>query len=141
MGKTVRLSDIAKKVGVSTVTVKGVSEQKRDEIRKLAADMGYQKTMVAAGQKKSYTIGVVVPENLFSGRQSYYWAYFQELSRKARDRGNLPVLEVVSEKEQDGSRVPGLIQGGQVRGIIFLGSFHEKYGKTMVDATKSRIIP
>lgn len=143
MGKTVRLSDIAKKVGVSTVTVskalsgqKGVSEQKRDEIRKLAADMGYQKTMVAAGQKKSYTIGVVVPENLFSGRQSYYWAYFQELSRKARDRGNLPVLEVVSEKEQDGSRVPGLIQGGQVRGIIFLGSFHEKYGKTMVDATK-----
>ena len=60
MGKAVRLSDIAKRTGVSTVTVskalsgqKGVSERKRDEIRKLAADMGYQKTMVAPGQKKS----------------------------------------------------------------------------------------
>ena len=48
MGK-VRLADIAKKVGVSTVTVhnalagnKGVSEELREKIQSVASEMGYQ---------------------------------------------------------------------------------------------------
>ena len=49
MKKAVRLSDIAKRLDVSTVTVsnalagqKGVSEELREKIRSTAAEMGYQ---------------------------------------------------------------------------------------------------
>ena len=49
MKKTVRMQDIADKLGVSTVTVskalagkKGMSEELRREIEELAAKMGYR---------------------------------------------------------------------------------------------------
>ena len=49
MAKTVKLADIAEMVGVSTVTVskalsgqKGVSEEMRDKIKKLADELGYR---------------------------------------------------------------------------------------------------
>ena len=49
MAKTVKLADIAEQVGVSTVTVskalsgqKGVSEEMRDKIKKLADELGYR---------------------------------------------------------------------------------------------------
>ena len=47
--KAVRLSDIAEKLGVSTVTVsnalanqRGVSEELRERIKAMATEMGYQ---------------------------------------------------------------------------------------------------
>ena len=49
MAKTVKLADIAEKVGVSTVTVskalsgqKGVSEEMREKIKQLADELGYR---------------------------------------------------------------------------------------------------
>ena len=49
MAKTVKMADIAAKLGVSTVTVskalsgqKGVSEEMREKIKKLAQEMGYK---------------------------------------------------------------------------------------------------
>ena len=47
--KAVRLSDIAEKLGVSTVTVsnalanqRGVSEELREKIKEMASEIGYQ---------------------------------------------------------------------------------------------------
>ena len=71
----VRLADIAKKVGVSTVTVhnalagnKGVSEELREKIQSVASEMGYQilseryqKASDGAGVA-SYTFGVLIAE-------------------------------------------------------------------------------
>ncbi|MGN6711093.1 LacI family DNA-binding transcriptional regulator [Anaerocolumna jejuensis] len=52
MAKTVKLEDIAKKLGVSTVSVskalsdqKGVSENMREKIKHLADEMGYVKSI------------------------------------------------------------------------------------------------
>ena len=49
MAKAVKLADIAERVGVSTVTVskalsgqKGVSEEMRDKIKRLADELGYK---------------------------------------------------------------------------------------------------
>ena len=60
MKKTVRLSDIAERLQVSTVTVsnalagqKGVSEELRARIKRTAAEMGYQtKGAMSSGGKK-----------------------------------------------------------------------------------------
>ena len=67
MAKTVKMQDIAEKLGVSTMTVSkalsgksGVSEQTRQRIKELAEEMGY--VLPAGereGEKRSYNVGVI----------------------------------------------------------------------------------
>ena len=59
MGK-VRMADIAAKVGVSTVTVhnalsgnKGVSDEMREKIQKVADEMGYHQMSAAAKRERN----------------------------------------------------------------------------------------
>ena len=67
----VTIKDIAKKLNVSPSTVSRalrdnpeISETTKDAVRKLAEELNYQPNSVAMSlrQKKTYTIGVVVPE-------------------------------------------------------------------------------
>lgn len=143
MGKAVRLSDIAERAQVSTVTVskalsgqKGVSREKRALIEKLAKEMGYQKSVPSPGSRKGYTIGVIVSEKFLSRNRSFYWTFYQELSKSAAAGGHLPVLKVISRTDEEAMEVPAIITGEQVKGIIFLGTFSGKYSKAMTGAAK-----
>ncbi len=73
MAKAVRMADIAKEMGVSTVTVskalsnqKGVSEELRVKIKKKAEEMGYKTTSDRYKERTeanaSYTFGGSVSE-------------------------------------------------------------------------------
>ena len=71
MRKTVRLSDIAKRLDVSTVTVsnalsgqKGVSDELRDKIRSTAAEMGYKtkRGTVVVERTKTLNICVIIAD-------------------------------------------------------------------------------
>ena len=62
--KAVRLSDIAEKLGVSTVTVsnalanqRGVSEELRERIKAMATEMGYQAPGSQVASKTAVNIG------------------------------------------------------------------------------------
>ena len=80
MKKTVRLSDIAERMQVSTVTVsnalagqKGVSEELRTRIKQVAAEMGYQtRGTVSGGGKKILNVGVIIGEKYLGAYPSYY---------------------------------------------------------------------
>ena len=72
MGK-VRMADIAKEVGVSTVTVhnalsgnKGVSDEMREKIQKVADELGYHQMTAAAKRERNKgglrNIGVIISE-------------------------------------------------------------------------------
>ncbi len=73
MSKTTTLSDVAKVLGVAPSTVQralsgspGVSEERRREIQKLAAEMGYQKNALASILKSSeQSVAVILPESGF----------------------------------------------------------------------------
>ena len=88
MKKTVRLSDIAEKLQVSTVTVsnalagqKGVSEELRARIKQVAAEMGYQTRGSSGGNgKKILNIGVIIGEKYLGPYPSYYWRDQQKVS-------------------------------------------------------------
>ena len=67
--KAVRLSDIAEKLGVSTVTVsnalanqRGVSEELREKIKEMASEMGYHAPGTQIMAKTAVNIGVLVQE-------------------------------------------------------------------------------
>ncbi len=83
MAKIITLSDIGKKLNVSTVTVskalsgkKGVSESLRAEIIEAAEEMGYvrKKDTPEFKRRKSYNIGVLTAERLFKGEAVFLLA-------------------------------------------------------------------
>lgn len=145
MAKTVRLADIGEKLGVSTVTVskalsgqKGVSEEMRARIIRLADEMGYVKSAPEEKQeiKKSYTIGVVVAERYLKENQSFYWLLYQEISKRAIGQNCFPMLEVISREAEDGGEFPRVVTEKKVDGLIILGAFKMEYVNHLFSYTK-----
>ena len=88
--KKVRLSNIADRLNISTVTVSkalankdGVGDDLRKQIKALAEEMGY-KTKNTAGVsengKLTGNIGILIPSRFFSKDYSFYWYLFNHLS-------------------------------------------------------------
>ena len=144
MGK-VRLADIAKKVGVSTVTVhnalagnKGVSEELREKIQSVASEMGYQilserkqKAREAAGEA-SYTVGVLIAE-------TFYWKMYQELAVAATEKRCFAAVEILKKEDEINTlNLPTCVEGNKVDGLIILGKINEEY---IIKLTKTAKIP
>lgn len=136
MAKAVKLADIAEKMGVSTVTVskalsdqKGVSEDLRAEIKKLASSLGYVSPSAAKlqSERKSYNIGVLVSNRYFGQTQSFYWLMYQELATKALSKNSFTMLEVVQEEDEEANCVPKLIEGKRVNGLVVIGRMKKEY--------------
>ena len=136
MAKSVRLRDIAERVGVSTVTVskalsgqKGMSEAVREKINSLASEMGYIPSIShkTDSSKKSYTIGVIIAEKFMSEFSSYYNKLHQQVLQLAMDRGCFTMLEVISDKAQENRQLPRLVTDKKVQGILVIGRLDEAY--------------
>lgn len=136
MAKTVKLADIAKRTGVSVVTVskalsgqKGVSETMRRKIKKIASDLGYispsEERMMS--ERKSFNIGVLVSQRYFAQMQSFYWVMYQELVTRAVNFNCFTMLEVVSEEEEENAISPKLLEGDKINGLVVIGLMKEKY--------------
>ncbi|MCM1174597.1 MAG: LacI family DNA-binding transcriptional regulator [Blautia sp.] len=139
MIKTVRLADIAERVGVSVVTVskalsgqKGVSEEMRVRIRALADEMGYMPVHSVRQEKaKSYTVGVIAFERYFAKFASFYWKMYQELATRALKENCFSMLEVVAEFDEDALASPKLLGEERIDGIIVIGKPKRDYLKML----------
>ena len=100
----VRLADIAAQVGVSTVTVhnaltgqKGVSNELRARIQKVAAEMGYRPVSAARRQERSRmlkSIGVLIHEKYLAEYTTFYWKMYHDLSLVATDKNCMAAVEI-----------------------------------------------
>lgn len=147
MAKNVRLSDIADKLNVSTVTVskalsgqKGVSDELRERIIELADKMGYTKTERTETEHKSYTIGVIVADRYLKENQSFYWKIYQEISRKAISVNCFPLLEVISHDAEEKCELPRVITEKKVDGLIIMGAFHKQYADYLIKEVEEPLI-
>lgn len=145
MAKAVKLADIAAKCNVSTVTVskalsdqKGVSEQMREQIKKLAREMGYQAPSAAKQDKmkKSYTIGVLVSRRYFAQQTSFYWQIYQEVATKAVSKGCFTMLEILEQVDEQERNLPKMLQENVIDGLIIIGLLKEDYFDTLVNSIK-----
>lgn len=136
MAKTVKLADIAKIMKVSTVTVskalsgqKGVSEEMREKIIRLAREMGYQSPTAVKilKEKKSYNIGVLISERYFDRYASFYWQMYQEVATRALSKDCFTMLEVLTPDVESGMELPKLLQEDKVDGFIIIGLLKEEY--------------
>ena len=149
MRKAVRLSDIAKRLDVSTVTVsnalaeqKGVSEELRDKIKKTAAEMGYRTRTgpVVVEKKKSYNIGVIISDRYLGPYPSFYWKIYQELSVAARSKNCMLVFEVLGKGAEEHYEMPLFILENKVDGLIIIGELNTDYLKRLISVYQMPIV-
>lgn len=141
MAKAVKLADIAARVGVSTVTVskalsgqKGVSEEMREKIRRLADEMGYRPPSTArreTGRPRSYNIGVLIEEEYLDKYESFYWNIYQHISICALNCECFAMMEVVSGRMEEQMEMPKVIRDQKVHGIIVIGRMPGSYLKLL----------
>ena len=138
MAKSVRMSDIAEVMGVSTVTVskalsgqKGVSEELRAKIRDKAEEMGYRSSSVLnqerAKRSVSYTIGAVVADRFLDKYESFYWKLYQEVATAAVQKGCFTMLEVLQSEDEDHMTMPKLLQEKKTEGLVIIGRLKKDY--------------
>ena len=134
MEKKVRMSDIAKRLGVSTVTISkalagkdGVSEETRRKIQKLAAEMGYRAKPSAVSETEGETVGILIAERFLSKEQSFYFALYERVLASLRHCNMFGILEPVLWEDEEGHQVPRTIQNDRVKALILIGSFDTGY--------------
>ena len=135
--KKVRLSDIADKLNISTVTVSkalskkdGVSEDLRKQIKDLADELGYKTKK--ANQKNADgdttgNIGILIPSHFFSGDFSFYWYLFNHLSKELLSRNYYSIMELLSDANEENLNLPRVIQDHKIDGLIVLGQTSDAY--------------
>lgn len=137
MAKNVKLSDIAARLGVSAVTVskalsgqKGVSDEMREKIIKLADELGYKQPSSArqiVAPSKSYNIAVLIHERYLDKYDSFYLRLYQNIASSAAMSGNFTLMEVVSNDAETNCTVPMVVQEKKADGIIVLGKYSDGY--------------
>lgn len=134
--KEVRLSDIAKKLNISTVTVSkalsnkdGVGEDLRKEIKMMAMEMGYRqkKTPATHNENSTGNIGIIIPARFFSPNYSFYWHIFNQLSKTLLEKDYYSIMELISDQDEAELKIPRVISDGKVDGIIFLGQMNAQF--------------
>ena len=135
--KKVRLSDIADKLDISTVTVskaladkEGVGDELRQQIKEVAEKMGYRiKKADSVKRPKASTgnIGILIPSRFFSPNVSYYWHIFNTLSTSLLARGYYSIMELLTDEDEEARKLPRIIKDNKVDGLIILGQTSDSY--------------
>lgn len=137
MGK-VRMADIAKEVGVSTVTVhnalagnKGVSDEMREKIRKVADELGYHQMTAAAKRERNKgglrNIGVIISEKYLAAYTTFYWKMYQELAMVATDKNCMAAVEILKQDMEENFILPRIQEEHTVDAMIVMGEISREY--------------
>lgn len=144
--KAVTMSDIAKVMNVSTVTVskalgdrEGVSDELRERIKQKATEMGYRIHTGGHGAKDglTYNIGIIVARHFISDASAFYWIIYRYIVELLQKQNYYGMLEVVDDAEGVSREIPNSILDKKVDGLIVLGQFSDEY----IDKLMSHYIP
>lgn len=149
MAKDVTMRDIAKEMGVSTVTVskalnnkEGVGNPLRVAIRKKAEEMGYRLafTNKALHEGPSKTVGVLVDAlyvvmNQAKNTSPFYLRMYQNVVLVLAEYGYSAILEVITDEMLAKKVPPKVLTDSKVDSIIVMGPIREEYPKLIRDVT------
>lgn len=144
--KSVTMSDVAKAMNVSTVTVskalgdrEGVSDALRERIKQKATEMGYRIHTSGHAQKDglTYNIGIIVAKHFISEPSAFYWIMYKYLVELLQRQNYYGMLEVVEDGTDGSCEIPNSVRDRKIDGLILLGQFSDKY----IDKLMSFYIP
>jgi LacI family transcriptional regulator len=135
MKTQIKMSDIARELKVSTVTVSkalagkdGVSETLRVEIKKKALELGYVYNSLPRNMLlgRHYNIGILIASK-YLGESSFYWIFYQNLLDELKKTNYLGILEIVSLEDEINCEIPASMLANKVDGFIVLGQLVAPY--------------
>ena len=137
---SVTMRDLGKRLGVSAVTVSkalagksGVSEEMRQKIIKLAADLGYVNPNAQQGKvTRGLDVGILVPDQFFSN-DTFYAMFYKLLMQTLTDAGYFGMLELIPESMQQALLLPNIVRSNRVDALIILGQPTEAYTRMLVN--------
>lgn len=135
MPKSVRMADIAARMGVSTVTVskaladkEGVSEEIRTKIKMLAGEMGYRPSIpVKKVPKTTGNVGILIPAEFVDKHDSFYWDLYKRVITRLTGSGYYGILEMLQHEEESRLVQPRVLQDSKIDGLILLGQAERSY--------------
>ncbi|MDR0400501.1 MAG: substrate-binding domain-containing protein [Treponema sp.] len=129
------MSDIARELGVSTVTVskalsgkEGVGKDLRKSIIQKAEAMGYVYNSLPRSMLKgrTYNIGILIASK-YLGENSFYWIFYQRLLQTLKGTSYTGILEVVNDDDETACAAPSIVAANKIDGLILLGQFSNPY--------------
>lgn len=143
MAKNMTMRDIAKKVGVSTVTVSkaltdkdGVGSELRAVIKATAEEMGYTYSGIGDGFRRgrSYNIGVIVEEHYVDNSTTvfpFYMKMYNSINKQMSQFHYSVIMEAITSKMLAEHRMPDIVAERKVDGVIVLGQMKSDYLKVL----------
>ena len=143
MAKNVTMRDIAKKVGVSTVTVSkaltdkdGVGAELRAMIKATADEMGYTYTGIGDGFRRgrSYNIGVIVEEHYVDNSTTifpFYMKMYNSINKQMAQFHYSVIMEAITSAMLTDHIMPDIVAEKKVDGVIVLGQIKSDYLKIL----------
>ncbi|MBB2184070.1 LacI family DNA-binding transcriptional regulator [Lachnospiraceae bacterium MD1] len=147
MKKKVTMKDVAKELGVSTVTVskalankEGVSDSVREMIKQKANEMGYHCNQYGnvSNVGVNNIVGILVAEQ-FMHDSAFYSKMSQTIVKDLMALNYFAILEIITEEAEEGGKLPNVILNNKVDGIIILGQMNKAYIER-IDASKKPYI-
>lgn len=134
MAKSVRMADIAQKLGISIVSVskglsgkEGVSDEMRARILATAQELGYELPAKAeAPAQRSINIGILVADRHFDESAFYSSLYRAVLNHCAPLNYNC-ILEIVPAESERSCIMPTLLVNHKVDALLFMGELQRRY--------------
>lgn len=141
--------DIAKKVGVSTVSVhnaltgkRGVSDDIRNEILKVAKEMGYQQVSGSGnaedGELKN--ICVIISEKYLADYDTFYWKLYQDIALAADVKNCMVTMDILKHSMEEQFKLPRIVEQKATEGIIVLGEINKEYICFLKEQVKMPIV-
>ena len=139
--KSVTMSDIAKEIGVSTVTVSkalgdkdGVGSELREKIKKKAEEMGYRFSGSSKDPKAdlTYSISVIVAKHFINDASAFYWVIYRYIVELLQKQNYYGILDVVSEEDEETCGMPKSVTDKKVDGVIVLGQLSGTYANALL---------
>ena len=141
MGSKVRMSDIAEKLGVSTVTVSkalsgkdGVGEELRGRVFRAAAEMGYLPKNGAKHGLEGKTVGILISSQFLSQAQSFYWSMYERVLLCFRERDAFGLLESVELDDMRSLQMPRIMESGRIQALLVIGQLDTDYLKKVLSS-------
>lgn len=131
--KSVRMIDIAERLGISVVSVSkglsgkdGVSDEMRARIQATAKEMGYRAPGASVEATGGKTIGVLVQERFFS-ESTFYSSLYRELVKQCSAGKDFAMMEIVTHQAEAEKQTPMFISQRKVDGLILMGELTPCY--------------
>lgn len=140
MAKDVTMQDIAKELGISTVSVSkaltdkdGVSSEMRATIKRKAEEMGYRYSVTKSGKEgKNLNIGVLVEDHFIKDQTSaFYFKMYQSIIMKLPKNNYSGILEILTQDKIKSGVLPQIITDKKVDGVIALGKIESRYLRSL----------